>query len=280
MEWLDYREKLGLGFNDKEKEKYFYAIISNELRTIFESGECVISADEYFKFGNMTGTIVKLNGMLNYYIDEFSEIADILLNRVKSLNEFLAYYIAFLNCQRNINNRYYSRDNFEDLLTDCLMKAHIQYEVLEDKDGYFVFPAGDPMMDENLVSNVLVWLDKYPGTKKTYVNALKQYADGIYIRDAADNLSKALETFLQEFLQNDKNLDNNKGEICKYLTSQGADPSIGGMYKSIISTYKDINDKTVKHNDKIDARLLEFLLYQTGLLIRMVLRVSGQIEGN
>lgn len=42
MEWLDYREKLGLGFNDKEKEKYFYAIISNELRTIFESGECVI----------------------------------------------------------------------------------------------------------------------------------------------------------------------------------------------------------------------------------------------
>lgn len=48
----------------------------------------------------------------------------------------------------------------------------------------------------------------------------------------------------------------------------------------IISTYKDINDKTVKHNDKIDARLLEFLLYQTGLLIRMVLRVSGQIEGN
>ena len=48
----------------------------------------------------------------------------------------------------------------------------------------------------------------------------------------------------------------------------------------IMSTYKDINDKTVKHNDKIDARLLEFLLYQTGLLIRMVLRVSGQIEGN
>ena len=48
----------------------------------------------------------------------------------------------------------------------------------------------------------------------------------------------------------------------------------------VFAEYKDINDKTVKHNDKIDARLLEFLLYQTGLLIRMVLRVSGQIEGN
>ena len=70
----------------------------------------------------------------------------------------------------------------------------------------FVFPAGDPMMDKNLVSDVLSWLDKYPGAKKTYVNALKQYVDGIYIRDAADNLRKALETFLQEFLQNDKNV--------------------------------------------------------------------------
>lgn len=50
------------------------------------------------------------------------------------------------------------------------------YEVLEDEDGYFVFPAGDPMMDKNLVSDVLLWLDKYSGAKKTYVNALKQYA--------------------------------------------------------------------------------------------------------
>lgn len=154
------------------------------------------------------------------------------------------------------------------------------YEVLEDEDGYFVFPAGDPMMDKDLVSDVLLWLDKYSGAKKTYVNALKQYADGIYTRDVADNLRKALETFLQEFLQNDKNLENNKGEICRYLASQEVDSRIGGMYESIISTYKDINNKTVKHNDKLNARLLEFLLYQTGLLIRMVLRVSGQIEGN
>lgn len=281
MDWLDYREKLGLGFNDKGKVKYFYTKISNVLRDLLGRGACMLTADEYFKFCNMTGTVMKTNGADGvYFVDEFGEIVETLLNHMKSLNEFLAFYIVFLNCQDNTINRYYTRDSFKNLLVNCLKEAHIQHEVLEDKDGYFVFPAGDPMMDKDLVSDVLSWLDKYPGTKKTYVNALKQYADGIYIRDAADNLRKALETFLQEFLQNDKNLDNNKGEICKYLTSQGADPSIGGMYKSIISTYKDINDKTVKHNDKIDARLLEFLLYQTGLLIRMVLRVSGQIEGN
>ena len=281
MDWLDYREKLGIGFNDKGKVKYFYNKISNVLRDLHGRGVCILTAGEYIKFCNMTGTVMNMSGVDGvYFVDEFGEIVEVLFNHMKSLNEFLAFYIAFLNCQDNTIERYYSRDNFKNLLVTGLREAHIQHEVLEDQDGYFVFPAGDPMMDKNLVSDVLSWLDKYPGAKKTYVNALKQYADGIYIRDAADNLRKALETFLQEFLQNDKNLDNNKGEICKYLTSQGVDPSIGGMYKSIISTYKDINDKTVKHNDKIDARLLEFLLYQTGLLIRMVLRVSGQIEGN
>ena len=34
MEWLDYRKKLGLGFNDEEKANYFYAKILNILNYI------------------------------------------------------------------------------------------------------------------------------------------------------------------------------------------------------------------------------------------------------
>lgn len=226
----------------------------------------------------MTGTLITTDFLGAFYL---KEIIDILDEKRDSLNEFIAYFIAFINSQSdNIEGRATTKEVYKLFLIKALKESHIMYEVLEDEDGYFVFPAGDPMMDKDLVSDVLLWLDKYSGAKKTYVNALKQYADGIYTRDVADNLRKALETFLQEFLQNDKNLENNKGEICRYLASQEVDSRIGGMYESIISTYKDINNKTVKHNDKLNARLLEFLLYQTGLLIRMVLRVSGQIEGN
>ena len=39
-----------------------------------------------------------------------------------------------------------------------------------------------------------------------------------------------------------------------------------------------MNDKIAKHNDAVDAKLLEFLLYQTGILIRMVLSVKQAQE--
>ena len=126
-----------------------------------------------------------------------------------------------------------------------------------------------------MVSDILLWLRNYPRAQKTYIIALKQYTDGIYIRDVADNLRKALETFLQEFLGNEKNLETNKNEICKYLGKEGIDPGVSGLFQPLINAYKNINDRVAKHNDKVDARLLEFILYQTGILIRMVLSVDS-----
>lgn len=131
MEWLDYRKKLGLGFNDEEKANYFYAKILNILNYIEQKSPDAITEGEY---------------------------------------------IAFINSQSdNIEGRATTKEVYKLFLIKALKESHIMYEVLEDEDGYFVFPAGDPMMDKNLVSDVLLWLDQYSGTKKTYVNALKQY---------------------------------------------------------------------------------------------------------
>ena len=110
--------------------------------------------------------------------------------------------------------------------------------------------------------------------QKTFIIALKQYSEGIYIRDVADNLRKALEAFLQEFLGNEKNLETNKNEICKYLGSQGVDAGISGLFQPLLNAYKNINDRIAKHNDAVDKKLLEFLLYQTGVLIRMVVVIK------
>ena len=162
-----------------------------------------------------------------------------------------------------------------DYLTETLDRLNISYDILEDKDGFFIFPKGAKELDDLLVSEPLEWLKKYPNTHKTYTIALKQYSEGIYIRDVADNLRKALETFLQEFLGNTKNLESNKNEICKYLGDRGVDAGIGGLFQPIINSYKNINDRIAKHNDAVDEKLLEFLLYQTGVLIRMVLSVKG-----
>ena len=160
------------------------------------------------------------------------------------------------------------------MLLNHLKEAHIQFELLEDDNKVFVFPKGAAEFDDALVSEPLEWLRDYPLAHKTFVIALKQYSDGIYIRDVADNLRKALEAFLQEFLNNTKNLETNKNEICRYLGEQEVDAGISGLFQPLINAYKNINDKIAKHNDAVDAKLLEFLLYQTGVLIRMVLSVK------
>ena len=152
--------------------------------------------------------------------------------------------------------------------------------MLEDDEEYFVFPKGAQELDDALVSQPLEWLAAYPQTQKTFVTALRQYSDGIYIRDVADNLRKALESFLQEFLGNTKNLETNKNEICKYLGEQGVDAGISGLFQPLINAYKNINDRIAKHNDAVDKKLLEFILYQTGLLIRMVIVVNEEEGSN
>ena len=126
-----------------------------------------------------------------------------------------------------------------------------------------------------LVSEPLEWLNNYPQTKKTYVIALKQYSDGIYIRDVADNLRKTLEAFFQEFLGNKKNLANNINEVFKFLGTHNAEPELAGSIKDLLSKYDSLNNKIAKHNDKVDARYLEFLLYQTGIFIRMLITVKN-----
>ena len=272
MDWIDYREKLGIGFADQEKAAYFIIKIFNILDDYPVALRTQINEDEYFKFCNMTGTPMK-HGQL--FGEGLKLVVDTLHRNSKTLDEFLAYYMAFINCQTDNDLKKLTRENYKQMICNLLDESHIPFDIFEDKDGYFIFPKGAKELDDALVSQPLEWLSNYPNARKTYVIALHQYADGIYIRDVADNLRKALETFLQEFLGNDKNLESNKNEICKYLGQQGVDAGISGLFQPLINSYKNVNDRIAKHNDRVDEKLLEFLLYQTGVLIRMVLSVKG-----
>ena len=274
MDWLDYREKLGIGFNDEKKVEYFKVKMFNLLKKIETDAASCFQHEEYFKFCNMVGIYEKDT---HWY---FESVLDFLERSFKTLEDFLSYYVAFMNCWNDKEYIDIKRENLKNLLCNMLKESHIQYELVEDKDGIFFFPKGAKEFDDALISQPLEWLCEYPKARKTYTIALRQYADGVYIRDVADNLRKALETFLQEFLGNAKNLETNKNEICKYLGEQSVDPGIVGLFQSLIAAYKNINDRIAKHNDCVDKKMLEFLIYQTGILIRMVIteKKSEEIE--
>lgn len=287
MDFIDYREKLGIGFCDKDKFKYFKTKIFNVLNIISQDdySQCM-DTNEYYTFCNITGMPYNTNYDSDYDRDyqNLNRFKDCLsmIERTNSLNEFLSYYVALVNSIKTDKNlaKAWKRANFSNLLCNMLDESHIPFDLLEDKGEYFVFHKGAKELDKALVSEPLEWLKEYPCAHKTYCIALRQYSEGIYIRDVADNLRKVLEAFLQEFLKNNKNLESNKNEICRYLGEQGVDSGISGLFQTLINAYKNINDRIAKHNDAVDEKLLEFLLYQTGVLIRMVISIKMKGEEN
>ena len=276
MKWIDYREKLGIGFNDEEKKQMFSSKISNRLLGTFKKINTKKELVERFE-RIVTDYYIEIGEAVPLHISVFHFISNI--SRSGTIVEMVCKYVAFLNILKksNLEAGYLK---FRDLLEKSLLELNIAYDIYEDDDGIFIFPKGAKELDNALVSEPLEWLIDFPNTRKTYIIALKQYSEGIYIRDVADNLRKALETFLQEFLKNTKNLETNKNSICKYLGEQEVDAGITGLLKPLLDSYKNINDRTAKHNDAVEQKLLEFLLYQTGVFIRMIISVSHSEEKN
>ena len=231
MNYIDYREALKIGFDDQGKYHYFQTRVLNILSG-FEDGNYyppLFSTKEYFKFCIETGLSFIENGYSAEYINKIID----LLKRETELGTFLSYYIFFVICYEDNEDKKISRDSLIVLLKDSLSAARIPFEVIDDNDELFIFPQGAKELDSALVSAPLEWLNEYPKSRETFCRALKQYSNCEYVRDVADNFRKALEEFFQEFLNNDKNLDNNRSEICKLLKENGIDKNITNMLEPL-----------------------------------------------
>lgn len=281
MDFIDYRDKLGIGFNDEQKCQMFLKKSFNMLNTL-TNGSYSIEYSEYWNFCMDTGS--QLNPRLrgaNSGCARFEHCVQMLYTHIESMSEFLAYFVWFANSvhTKKLSDIDWNRSQFINFITIVLEESHVPFDLLENDGKYFIFPKGAVELDNALVSDVLAWLADYPKAHKTYCVALKQYADGIYIRDTADNFRKALEEFCQEFLGNTKNLANNITEVFQYLKNHNAEPEVASMIKSLMNTYDTMNNKIAKHNDKVDEKYLEFLMYQTGVFIRMLIVVDQSSKG-
>ena len=277
MDFLDYREKLGFTSSDSQKFLFFKRKIFNVLDSLDENDQrAQIDSSHYYKFCNACAVNINKNILYKEYesFRRYSHCVRILHDHSESLQQFLLYYITLANSVE-IENDYCCNGVFLiSILKKMLDESHIPYEVQSDNEEFFVFPKGAKELDDALVSEPLIWLEAYPKAHATFCRALKQYSDGEHTRDVADNLRKALEEFLQEYLGNDKNLEKNKNEVCKCLGEKGVDAEFCSMIHSLLNTYKTINDKYAKHHDALDEKLLEFILYQTGVFIRMLIVVK------
>lgn len=273
MNFLDYRKSLGIGINDDDKIRFFFTKIFNILNSLDSDGNMIINDNEYFTFCNTAG-VQMYSGEL--YGHGYSYIVRELKRHVSSLEEFLPYYMVFVNCMQNIDYRKYNSDSFYNLVCGMLKESQIPYEIRKDEDGYFIFPRGAKELDDVLVSQNLEWLKSYPQARKSFIKAIKDYSDQnkINASNIADNFRKSLETFFQEFFKSEKSLENYKSEYGAYLKNHGVPAEISNNLESLLQAYTNYINNYAKHHDRTSTNVLEYIMYQTGNIIRLLITLE------
>ena len=278
MDFLDYREKLNIAFDDEEKIKYLMVKIFNVLDGLAtEPINGSIDFNEYFAFCNTTGS--PMDHHLDSFYDDnnrFKHCVNILKAYRKDFKEFLARYVAFANAVKVKKHPGWTREQYINLIVNMMEDAHIPYELLKDKEEFFLFPKGAPEMDAALVSQPLNWLINYPKTHRAFVKALKEYADATPTNasDIADKFRKCLESFMQEFFSTEKSLENCKPLYGGYLKAQGVPADISNNLETLLQSYTRLMNDYAKHQDRTSVNVLEYIMYQTGNIIRLLVTLK------
>ena len=280
MDYIDYREKLGLSFSDSDKQKLFIKRIhtlllmkyqitfheAEEIQFCYEVGIQTWMERQKTVLGNVIN-FDEPTGMrkLFFYLDELQE----------NFIDFLAALVVFLNlfpCNSEIKKSLL--ENIELALRD----SHIQYELLDDSGKTFIFPKGAKELDRALVSEPLEWLSSYQTSQKAFSKALELYADSsdFNASDVADAFRKSLETFFQEFFNSDKFLENLKSEYGQFLKNCNIPAEISNNFQSLLNSYALFMNNYAKHHDKTSKNILEYIMYQTGNIIRLLITLKNE----
>ena len=284
MDYIDYREKLGLAFNDKKKQQFFITRVfsyltdnsSTEFSTKDENEFCYQVGIKTWReeqnpsFSNFNFSIDEPDGLtkLAYYLDK----------RKNEFRDFLSMLVFFLNIYSG--KKAWKEKLWKDIRR-MLEDSHIQYDLLEDDCKIFIFPKGARELDEALISQPLQWLSDYPKARIAFIKALELYADSsdFNASDVADCFRKALETFFQEFFSSDKSLENLKTEYGKFLKSKSVPSEISNNFEKILGLYTDFMNNYAKHHDRASENILEYIMYQTWNIIRLLISLkSGEDE--
>ena len=265
MKLIDYREKLGIGFSDDDK----FNMLKNRIQNFVENMN-------YRNYGS--GSFLRYFSAVCERYDNYSQMNFALSNSFETTSnipELIYKYIVFYNTYLP-DDPYYS-DKFKNevliFLEGGLTHLRIQYELMEDNDGKYIFPKGVSDFDEALVSQPLDWLKDYSKAEIAWGKALRAYAETAddNASDIADKFRKALETFFQEFFGNTKTLENNKSIYGDYLKQRNVPKEISGNLETVLQAYTNYMNNYAKHRDRTSDTLLEYIMYQTGNIIRLLI---------
>lgn len=275
MDFLDYREKLGVGFCDEDKAGFLITNLISYAKVKFSS----VGVEKFVYYLLDTGSPIRQNELVigHEMMDEErgNAITNILLAHQDVLEDFLSYFIPLIN-----RSDKKERIEHKRFLETMFRTAHIPYEILEENDRYFIFPKGAEELDNALVSQPLEWLIAYPKSHTAFVKALKRYSEATAdsASEVADLFRKALETFFQEFFGGGRSFEKYVSDHTyeQYLDARGVPSDMRTEFKNTAESYYKLINNNAKHHDKTRLNILEYLMYQTGNIIRLLITLKQE----
>lgn len=273
MTYQDYRKILGLNFSDEEKIKLFLAKAYIGFAESIELDN-YLSAEEFNNFCFNAGIKV-VPEYFSSYAERSKVVFDFFKKETNDLNRFLYYFTILLNASKTNSPE---RKQWQKAISFWASESELDFEFLEDGEKVFILSRGAKELDDALVSQPLEWLKGYPLAHKAFIKALKDYSSATEetASEVADSLRKALETLFQEFFNSSKSLENYKSEYGDYLKSHGIPAEIANDFNKLLNSFTNYNNNYAKHHDKSSINVLEYLLYQTGNIIRFLITLKKE----
>ena len=158
----------------------------------------------------------------------------------------------------------------EDILT-----SNIQITIKKIGHDIVFYPSGAKLLDKHLVDDVLDWTLDYKLTHASFLSALDKYQRNHNTRNCIDDLRVSFEQLLKVILKNGKSLENQDTDLGQYLKNKLVSAEIRNMFFQMLKYYSLYQNKNVKHGINFKDFEIEFILYQTGSLIRFLITLEN-----
>ena len=270
MKWADYRERLSLGFDDKSK----FEALKNKFCNFASNLDCGRYSDddccEYFiTIGKPWDTSYDSSYQVSNSFKKCSSLKELVLNAV-------ALYNSYKADKWSDGKRLFFKNEILSFVENSLEDLNISFELIFEEGKIFVFPRGVPDFDDNLISAPLSWLKDYPKAEKAWIMALRDYSEKMdNPSQVADGFRKALETFFQDFFMSEKALENMLSDYCDFLKTHGIPAEISYDFRKVLDAYTKFNNSYAKHHDRATSNVLEYIMYATGNIIRLLITLKN-----
>ena len=157
----------------------------------------------------------------------------------------------------------------EKLLAEIVNDADCGIKMNKTRDGWISYPAGEKLLDNELVEKSLSFLTG--NALKEFTRAIEHYSAQKW-EECSEKTRRTLEEYLRYKLNTNKGLDAAIVDLGRKIDKVKDFPvhlknSIIGLLKVLDKNY---NEASKHHSKTYNEQECEFLIYETGILLRLL----------